>query len=380
MTLPYSRTVRVTMSRNDAFPARRGFGTPLLLINTAIEDVLDVDNRTKLYASMDEVDADWAADSEPYKAALAAFSQNPRPIQIKFGYVAGTPGTMTAAEMQTQLGLIFDADQDWYFVNFVRAFRDTVAADGVVAWVQAQSKMAILDSNAETMTVASDDTNIAARHKGTVDRTAIFWHPDVDLYGGFALAAKLSTFNFDEANSAYTAKFKQLLGISPVNIGSAAVTAASGFTPQLGQAVVTGHLANTYVDIGGQPIVVEGSTLRPNVFIDEIHATDWIIARTEEEILGVLIKNKRVPYTDAGIEQLVSAIRIVMQQAIRAGLIAEDLNPVSGLYEAAIEYIIPSVFDVPESQRKARIAPDIQVRFRYAGAVHYVVVNYQMTF
>jgi hypothetical protein len=38
------------------------------------------------------------------------------------------------------------------------------------------------------------------------------------------------------------------------------------------------------------------------------------------------------------------------------------------------------VFDVPEAQRKARIAPAIAVRFRYAGAVHYTTINYTMTF
>jgi len=38
------------------------------------------------------------------------------------------------------------------------------------------------------------------------------------------------------------------------------------------------------------------------------------------------------------------------------------------------------VFSVPESQRKARIAPEIKVTFRYAGAVHYTTINYRMTF
>jgi hypothetical protein len=38
------------------------------------------------------------------------------------------------------------------------------------------------------------------------------------------------------------------------------------------------------------------------------------------------------------------------------------------------------VFDVPASQRKARIAPAIGVRFRYSGAVHYTTINYRMTF
>ena len=139
-------------------------------------------------------------------------------------------------------------------------------------------------------------------------------------------------------------------------------------------------MANTYVDIGGRDFVVEGQTLTANVFIDEIHATDWIIARTEEESLGILLNNARVPFTDQGMELLASAARTVMKQAARAGLVAEDLDPTSGTYEAAVVVTVPSVFDVPESQRKARIAPEIHVRFRYAGAVHYTTIRYQMTF
>ena len=230
------------------------------------------------------------------------------------------------------------------------------------------------------METQSDVTSVAGRNKGQFDRTAIFYHDDAFQYPGLSLAALLGTFNFDQADSAYTAKFKKLRGIPHVNKGSAAIQAITGFTPALGQAIETGALANTFVDIGGQYFVVEGSTLMPNVFIDEIHATDWIIARTEEETLSILLNNARIPYTDAGMEQLASGARAVMRMADRAGLIANDLDPETGDYLPSVIFTIPSVFDVPASQRKARIAPEIKVEFRYAGAVHYSTINYRMTF
>ena len=65
--------------------------------------------------------------------------------------------------------------------------------------------------------------------------------------------------------------------------------------------------------------------------------------------------------------------------AIRAGLIASDFDPTTGAYAPAIEYSVPSVFDVPASQRNARIAPAIAVKFRYAGPVHYTSINYTTT-
>ena len=377
--LPYSRTVNVTLSRNDAFPSRRGFGVAMFLTSTAIPGKLDANNLTKVYGSIEEVAADFASADDFYKAANQAFAQNPRPLQIKAAFYDNVAVT-DATSMKTALDAIYDVDQEWYWLTVESALRDTAMLDGVVEWVEARNKQACLDSNDVNHENPNDTTSIAARHKGTVERSSVFYHTDADEFPAFVLTASLGTRNFDEADAAYTAKFKRLRTVSPVNIGSAAVQAVTGFTPSLGQSEFAGHMANTYVDIGGRDFVVEGSTLTANVFIDEIHATDWIIARTEEELLGILLNNDRVPYTDNGMEQLASAARTVMRQAFRAGLVADDLNPTTGEYEPAVTITVPSVFDVPESQRKARIAPEIAVQFRYAGAVHYTTIHYQMTF
>ncbi|TLX12147.1 DUF3383 family protein [Rhizobium sp. MHM7A] len=377
--LPYNRVVNVTLSRNDAFPSRRGFGTQLILTTVAVAGKVDATHRTKLYASIEEVAADFATTADAYKAALSAFSQNPRPTQIKIGYVA-IDGTPTSAELQTELNTLYDADQDWYFITVDTTLRDQAYTDGLITWTEAKNKLAIIDSNAAATQNPADTTSIAARNKGDFERTGIFYHTDAAMFPAAALAGWMSTRNFDDANTAYTAKFKNLKGISAVNLGSAAISAITGFTPGVGQSESVGHMANTYIDIGSRNFVVEGSTLTANVFLDEIHTTDWIIARTEEESLGILLNNARVPFTDAGMQMIASAARSVMQQATRAGLIAQDLDPETGDYAPAVEITVPSVFDVPESQRKARIAPAITVRFRYAGAVHYTTINYTMTF
>ncbi len=379
--LPYSRVVNVTLTRADAYPSRRGFGVPLLLTNTAVAGEIGIDDRTKVYGSMEEVAVDWDGADDEYLALEEAFGQNPRPMQIKVGYVdIADPLTATEANIKDELDAIYEADYDWYWVTIPAKFRDQPWLDGLVEWVQAKNKIAILDSNDVAMEDPDDIASIAGRNKGQFDRTAVFYHTDDTQYPGLSLAALCGTFNFDQANSAYTAKFKKLRGVPPVNLGSAPVQAVTGFTPALGQALETGAMANTFVDIGGQFFVTEGSTLVPNVFIDEIHATDWIIARTEEETLAVLLNNNRIPYTDTGMQTLLSGPKTVMSMAIRAGLIADDIDPETGDYLPSITYTVPPVLSVPASQRKARIAPEIQIEFRYAGAIHYTTINYRMTF
>lgn len=383
MTLPYSRVVNVTLTRTDNFPTRRGFGTQLIITHTSKASKVDATIRTKLYATMAEVAADWATSDSAYKAALSAFSQNPRPLRIKIGYVATPTGVDDAAKKDNfiaGLDSLLDYDQAWYTVTIDAAMRDEPYLDGLVEWIEALNKQAILDSNDDAHQDPADTDCISARHKGTVERTSVFYHTDEAEYPAASAAAYLSTRNFDDADSAYTMKFKKLPGVNNVDIGSAAVTAVTGFVEGVGQSEEAGHCANTVIDIGNQNFVVEGSTLTQNVFIDEIHATDWIIARTEEEVLAMYLNNARIPFTDQGMQQLASAPRAVMQRAVQAGLVAKDLNPETGEYEPAVQITVPSVFSVAESQRKARIAPAIEVRFRYAGAVHYSTINYTMSF
>jgi hypothetical protein len=377
--IPYSRTVSVSLTRSDRFPARRGFGTLLFLTSQAVVGEVDASNRTKLYSSPEEVAADFAAGDEAYKAALVAFAQNPRPIAMKVGYVQ-LDSAPTAVELQAQLDLIYAADQDFYFITIEDTLRDTTQLQGLIDWVEAKPKQALLDTNDADVLLSGSSASLPATNKGAVERTSFFYHADPLEYPAVALAARLSTFNFDQSNSAYTAKYKKLQGVTVSDLTSAQVQAATGFTPQLGQATATGHMTNVYIDIGGQPFVVEGSTLTPNVFIDTLHAADYIVARTEEEMLGVLLNNNRVPFTDEGMEMLAGAVRTVMAQARTAGLVADDVNPETGEYEPSVIITVPSALSVPESQRVARIAPSIDCQFRYAGAVHYATVRYEMNF
>ena len=378
--LPYSRVVDVNLSRNDRFPTQRGFGTGLILTTTAVAGEVDADNRTKIYANMDEVKADWAAGTNTYEQCNIVFAQEPTPLRIKVGYVNVTPGMSTAANLKTELDAIYDSDQDFYAILIDRAMRDDDMLDGLVEWTEAKSKINMIDSNDPLLKDDTDDTNIAARHKGTVDRTAVFYHDDATEYLAAAAWAYMATRNLDQADSAYTVKFKRAKLVSPVNVGVAAVTAVTGFVEAIGQSESAGHCANTFVDIGDQDFITSGSVLRQNVFLDEIHSSDYIIARTEEKALALFLNNARIPYTDQGMQQLASVPRAVMQQGVRSGIVATDRNPTTGFYEPAFVITVPSVFDVPESQRKARISPVISVRFRYAGAVHYTTINYQMTF
>ena len=379
LKLPYSRVIKVDVNRRTSFPTRRGFGTQLILTGTAVTGQVDASHRTKLYTTIQEVQADYAANTTVYAAALAAFSRNPRPIRLKIGFIDLTVAT-NAANMIAQLNLLNDSDAAWYVVTIDKAMRDHARLDGLAQWIEAQEKQAFVDSNDVLTKDPADLLSFAARNKGLYERTSVMWHDNADTYTASSMAAYLSTRNFDDKDSHYTMKFRKAPGIPPVNIGSAALTAITGFVEQIGQNKTEGHCANALVDIGDQTFLVEGSTLTQNTFIDEIHAADWLKARSEEEGLALYLNNARIPFTDQGMEQLASVPRMIMQLGVKAGIVASDFNPSTGEYEEAWNVEVPSIFDVPESQRKARIAPAIVTNFRFAGAVHWSALQFNMSF
>lgn len=377
--LPISRVVDVTVTRADRFPTREGFGIPLIATSQA-GAVVDAATRTKLYGAMDEVAADWDAADEAYKAALAVFSQNPRPKQLKIGFVdADVLGATPTESFGDELDAIEAYDSNWYWLVFAANFRDDDNIDDAIAWIEARNKQLFLGSNDVLTENAASALSVAARNKSTFDRTSVFYHTDAGLYFDAAAAGYTARRNFDEAGSAYTLKFKRLRGITPLNKDSAVVQAITGFVPQQGLDTSEGHLANAYVEIGGLPMAVEGNVLS-GAFIDEIHASDWLIARTQEEILGILANSDRVAMTNTGVHQLVSGVETVLQRAFVAGLIADVEDEVTGELLPAYTIEVERVEDIPAAQRRNRIAPDIRATFRYAGAVHYSTVRMNMVF
>lgn len=471
--LPYSRVVDVSLTRQDRFAVATGFSVALIVQTDAVAGVLDASHRTKVYADMTEVGADFDAGDAAYVAAQAMFAQNPRPRQIKIGY------RNPANSITSELDAIYAADSDFYWLGFTAEIRDTINQQLAADWAEAHPVLAGLDSNdtsteaaaAEpdktatvTMTIASPavvtwtghtlqagdrvilttsgalptgltagttyyvvnpatntfqlaatpggsaitttgtqsgtHTATSPQYGGSIaeyikakgyDRSFVFYHTDPTLYPALAAMAYCATRDLDRGNlrasqrgdinsgNAYTLKFKKLAGITALNKGSAVVQAITGFVPGSGLNPAQGHFGNCYVNIGGLDMVVEGS-VGSGAFIDEIHVGDWIVARTQEQMLSAFANNPRIPYTNPGAGILTNAVDVVMQRGVAAGVIATDL-PADG-EEFVPEYMISidRVENIPSTQRRNRIAPDIRVDFRYAGAFHYASASITMRF
>lgn len=370
-TLPYTRVVDVNLTRLDNFPSRQGFGVPLILsdivsdVTTAVAAATPV----KTYGSLQEVAADWGLATEAYLAARTMFSQSPSPIQVKIGYWAG----LNAAGLDT----IEAYDAGWYSAVALPTSGALAPAQVLAAWIETRAKIALIPSTDANTENGALTTSIAAVLKAAnYRRSAVFYSATADNLNA-AVAAYMATRNFDDANSAYTAKFKSFNGIAALDRSSAAVQAVTGFVPGVGLDATQGHYANCYVNIGGVSFLVEG-TMADGGFLDEIHFEDWLVARTQEELLGIFTNNPRIPYTDVGINTLAQGVNAVLGRAQAAGLITSFENTDGNIVEWSLE--VPRVASVSAAQRRQRIAPTITALFRYSGAVHWARVDFTMSF
>lgn len=378
--LPNNRLVTVNFARNDKFPSKEGFGIPAIITTLSVTDEVDADNRGKRYATYDDVIADWDETSSVAKAALKGFSMRPAPIAIVVAHVEASALT-SDANFVAQMNIVKAQAPTFYGVSITAELRDHAYIDGLIDWTEAQNAaFAAIDTNDANIKNSADTTNVAARNKTTKEQTAIFAHHDVEEYLGIQALCYMGSRNFDTANSAYTLHAKNFRGASPADEYTAAeVDAITGFVPQLGQNSTQGHCANTYVKFADLNMLVYGSTLKPNVFIDEIHFTHWAIARAQEAMIEVLANNDVVPYDEEGATMLRAAVEGVMDTAYNAGNIAKVENESGGI-EAAYEVTSQPVNQVTEQTRKNRIAPKVTARFRYRGSMHYVIVDIFMQF
>ena len=328
-SLPYTRVVNVTLTRQDNFPTIAGFGIPLIfspIVSDVTAGAVDATTFTKVYGSLEEVAVDWGTATAAYITAQDIFQQDITPAQIKIGYV--DPTAITAG-----LNLLQQFDDAWFWglpASAAAAAWHDVAADMTefMDWFEAQDKiLGILSTDANTENVA-DTTSVAyVAQNGNYANTFVAYHDDAtEATSLHAVAAAYGAIrNFDDANSRYTLKFKNFNGVAVVGKGSAVIQAVTGFVPGTGLDATQGRYANTYVDIGGADFFTEG-TMADGGFIDEKHFEYWIIARVQEEVLGLFLNNASVPYTDIGFDMVAQAVQAVLSRALTAGTITPYTN------------------------------------------------------
>jgi hypothetical protein len=189
-----------------------------------------------------------------------------------------------------------------------------------------------------------------------------------------AVAALLGVamgLNTGLANSAYTLKFKTLVGVTAEPLTQTQVNN------------IEGNNGNVYVNYTGGYIIAEQGTMSNGQFYDEVINLDMLSNGIQLNVMNVLISNPKVPLTDAGITQLLRAVNQACDVAVNIGFLAPGIwtgvqvlnlntgDPVTKGYVTQA----PAVSTMTSVQRTARQSPPIYACITEAGAVHSVLIG-----
>lgn len=126
---------------------------------------------------------------------------------------------------------------------------------------------------------------------------------------------------------------------------------------------------NAYTSSLGVPNTTNGLVTNSE-FIDVVRTADFLDARIEESITTLLLTSKKVPYTQDGINQVVSVINDVIQPLGATGVLGVDE---SGNTEFVVDF--PNIKNVSQSDKSNRVLNDITATVVIAGAIHIVNVT-----
>lgn len=252
-----------------------------------------------------------------------------------------------------------------------RQYRDTQDQKDFADWAEAQDQAYFSAcTNSVQAYNTADTTNIGfyAHNKGYI-KTSVMYHNNPQVYPDVSYAALALSVNYALENSTLTMKFKQLTGIETVPLTETQLSSLKA------------RRINTYVSMGNSSSVVrEGVQSADSWFTDSHVNLSNYKEELQVEVFNVFMRNKKVKYTSAGQDLLVSAAVKINNRYIRNGTFAdreeETTDNETGYTTLPACTITPApIYSATTSERANRVAPPIAIVAYEAGAFHSVAID-----
>lgn len=299
-------------------------------------------------------------------SAILALTQSTAAYRID-GY---TPGGLVSevALIQTAARC---AGRSVFAWTLDRQYRDTQDQKDFADWAedQDQAYFSACTNSVQAYNTA-DTTNIGfyAHNKGYI-KTSVMYHNNPQVYPDVSYAALALSVNYALENSTLTMKFKQLTGIETVPLTETQLSSLKA------------RRINTYVSMGNSSSVVrEGVQSADSWFTDSHVNLSNYKEELQVEVFNVFMRNKKVKYTSAGQDLLVSAAAKINNRYIRNGTFAdreeETTDNETGYTTLPACTITPApIYSATTSERANRVAPPIAIVAYEAGAFHSVAID-----
>ncbi len=335
-----------------AIPAQSGTGGTLQVgvgttFASAHLDVTATDGTTHF-----DVIADAAGKWFPYTAPTANLSIEDR---------TAVPATALA----TDLAAMQAEDADWYGLVVADA-QSSAQITAIATWAETQALLYCAHSIDSAIADPSITTDVASTLKASARvRSWVFYNrlshglfPDAAIFGKmfpqFDAGEAVPSFAFKElagilTDEYTTAQVDSLIGAAPAPFGGKRVMIYSGIAPR-------GVSTGTPATLGG--------TTAGERWLDSVWGQDFLTAEIQTRTIDLLLSSPRVPYTEAGIDRLLGAVR--------AALNLVSARPYRILDPASITVQAAALADVASADRNNRYYNGIRFDAREQGAIHAV--------
>lgn len=271
-------------------------------------------------------------------------------VSTNMSYVVSVEdqGTASALDDIVASGVLGDS---WYALCLTS--RQNVDITAAAAWIEARRKIFIACSDQASIITAATDDIASQLQARAYARTMLLYSGD---QANYPEAAWLGVI-LPEDIGAITTSLKTLAGIAydDLNASEIAYAKAKG--------------ANYYVRIGGVNLTQNGNVAEGE-WLDVIMGCDWIQARSQENIFATIVENKKIPFTDSGIDQIHNPLRQILKQAVQRGILA----PSDAMPDGFI-ITVPKASDFTSVQKQSRLLTGMTFEGTLAGAIHAVTIQ-----
>ncbi len=300
--------------------------------------------------------------------------------------ITTTGGTGTGAKVDvTAIGETFlqaaqycrAANFDWYAFMCLGAAK--ADHEAIATWVQTALPSSVYfytTGDSDVLNGVADNIGLHLqallynRSLGQYSTTQGGVYPN-NIYASAAILGYAMGQNTGLANSAYTLKFKQEIGIAVEPLTLTQIN-------NIESANINAYLSyGNYYDIFEQGVMADGQ------FFDEIINLDMLINAIQLNVMDLLYGNAKIPQTDPGVTQIIHAINQACDKAVTLGFLAPGAWTGSNILNLSTGDPLPkgylvqaaSLASQSNSDRQARKSPPIYVAIKEAGAIHSILVG-----
>ena len=257
---------------------------------------------------------------------------------------------MKVSETQADAGIAADLtaitaeNPNWY--GFGNTFNSKLCGVACAAYIEANNRLYVCQSQdtSTILTAAGNGELIDTIKTNAYTRTSGFYHPFPSVFADFAQLGKCLPFT----PGSETWKFKTLAGVPTFPMTATQRTN------------IVARNGNSYEAVAGINLTFNGMVGSGN-FIDVTRGLDALTSDILTSVFGTMAGAAKVPYTDAGIAMIETALRGALKRWTDKGVLTSDVP---------FTVTMPVNANVAPADKISRTLNNVFFTGKLAGAVH----------